>query len=846
MSAAGVFAVLSMVAAQADAKDVKTSWAALREVDSRRLDPRIIEHLEEAERVSVIVELHGFAPLRRPAEGWEPGRRSQRRSALAEAKGEVIARVGIEAQHLLHLYPNFPMLAVVVNARTVLRLAFDERVLRVHAEGYARPVSLDATLDAIAAPAFHAAGGRGQGTAVAVLDTPIRYDNGEFGSCPSPGAAGCPVREWLSFVPFTSEEVIAQEDAIDAGSHGSNVAGIVYGVAPEASLLGLNVFLVREGRLLAPQTATLAALDWVADNAERYGIVAANMSLGSGHDGTACNDSPYATPIQYLYAEHGVLSVVASGNDGESNGVRSPACVSAAITVGAIHDRRALPYPRCLQPSPQPFELACFSNVSGLIDLLAPGVSVDAGGYLDYSGTSMAAPHVAGAIGAIQSAVQAARGAPMSAYWLEKRLLTNFATNLRHTDGRWFHRLDLGASRFEGRGFGFGGWFGETAQGALDRERTIELSIPPTEGGEVEDLAMYLSILHPHPEDVEFELVSPSGQAASGRLPRGQSHFTGVLGRGAHGVDLSALFGSEAGGTWRLTLVDRRRRALGHYLDAALFPTIAGGCLVDGRRFAPGESRPERPCEVCEPEVDARRLVLAADACLVDGQCLRAGDRDAGGCFVCRPEVANDHLDRADDACLIDGVCRPSGALHPETRCFVCDPARGTGAWSRAPDTCFVRGMCYDDGEPDAEATCQVCQPNIYTTALVTEEGSCFIDGACYPEGAPHPDRPCLRCDPKSDPSGWILGPGACLVDGRCLTAGEAAPNDDRFVCLPSVATTALTETCVGPSCPEPDVRMHVVGGGCRGTGAPCPSLIVLLVGAEFLRVRRTGRLTDL
>ncbi|MFI6133981.1 S8 family serine peptidase [Micromonospora sp. NPDC051141] len=282
-----------------------------------------------------------------------------------------------------------PLWRAVAADRSGARLDAAGGVDRIWLDGRRR-LALDHSVPQIGAPAAWAAGYTGKGVKVAVLDTGVDLTH--------PDLAG-KVAESRNF----SEEA----DPDDIVGHGTHVASIIAGsgaasggkyrgVAPDATLLSGKVC----EEFGCTESAILAGMQWAA--AEQHATVI-NMSLG-GFDTPEVD--PLEQAVESLTAQTGSLFVVAAGNDGADGSVGSPSTADAALSVGAV-DRDD--------------DLADFSSRGpragdGAIkpDITAPGVDIVAARaahgqigdpvgdrYVSLSGTSMATPHVAGAVALI-------------------------------------------------------------------------------------------------------------------------------------------------------------------------------------------------------------------------------------------------------------------------------------------------------------------------------------------------------------------------------------------------------------------------------------------------------------
>lgn len=329
-------------------------------------------------------------------------------------------------------YRHIPMVMVKVGRLEALRsLAADPAVRAVHPQRVYEPF-LAHSLDLINQPEAAAAGHTGAGLAVAVLDTGLDYTRPAFGSCSAPGAGGaCRVVAARDFAPA--------DNALDTGSmHGTNVAGIVAGVAPGASLIGLDVFRADGGGYTSD---IVAAIDWVIANKAVYNIAAMNLSLGGGAFTAVCPSDPFEVALSAAKAA-GVAAAVATGNNGYTNRVASPACAPSAIRVGAVYVRNmgGISWSGCSDVTTAADKVTCFSNSASFVDLLAPGALITAAG-ITQGGTSQATPHVAGALAVMRGAFP---GEDIDEH--VDRLKSTGKTVLDTRNGYAFPRIDLQAA----------------------------------------------------------------------------------------------------------------------------------------------------------------------------------------------------------------------------------------------------------------------------------------------------------------------------------------------------------------------------------------------------------------
>ncbi|MCU7740460.1 S8 family peptidase [Priestia megaterium] len=233
----------------------------------------------------------------------------------------------------------------------------------------------------IQAPAIWEQSNQGEGIVIAVIDTGVDTNHPDLKDCIIGGRN------------FTSDYDGDSSVFEDNNGHGTHVSGTiaaalnnegVLGVAPKAKILSLKVLTGEgSGNYEWIIDAINYAVEWRGPNNERARVI--SMSLGGPQDVPELHEA-----VQNAVNKD-VSVVVAAGNEGddreETFEYSYPGSYNEVIQVGAVDNS---------------LSLAPFTNVNEEVDLVAPGVNIIStfleGKYATLSGTSMATPHVAGAL----------------------------------------------------------------------------------------------------------------------------------------------------------------------------------------------------------------------------------------------------------------------------------------------------------------------------------------------------------------------------------------------------------------------------------------------------------------
>ena len=329
---------------------------------------------------------------------------------------ELVARLGGAVTQDLHIINAF---AAEMKAKDVAQLAeadgvrwvsFDATMMEAGGpDGTVNTTNLINVYDkAIRADLVWAQGYQGSGIGVAVVDSGINWQTDLY------TVAG--VNRVVANVRFNTDY---NPTYFDNYGHGSHIAGIVggnglssngqyIGIAPKVNIINVKV---SNDNGSATASSVVAGLQWVLNNRSRYNIRVVNLSLNSATP-ESYHTSPLDAAVEILWFNK-IVVIVSAGNNGTAT-LYPPANDPFAITVGAVDDKGTASLSDDVMASfsaygttsdgvqkpdlvaPGKNIVSLMGNTNGVIPSGHPGNKVGTM-YLRMSGTSMAAPMVAGA-----------------------------------------------------------------------------------------------------------------------------------------------------------------------------------------------------------------------------------------------------------------------------------------------------------------------------------------------------------------------------------------------------------------------------------------------------------------
>jgi subtilisin family serine protease len=330
---------------------------------------------------------------------------ASQRQGIAAMRGAALAELAGTGHRTIREFATIPFVALEVAPDAIAALAASPNVVGVEEDRLLSPLLSD-SVPLIGADQAWAAGYDGTGMVVAILDFGVEKTH--------PFLAGKVVEEACFSATGNCPNSLTTQIGPGAGvpctyaarcGHGTGVAGVAAGsgvsfsgVAKGAQLMAVQVGSRVTGPACAGQgedpCVLGSALDIIAGMEQVFlvrtlhNVAAVNLSLGTNDYPLPCDSAaPAMKAVIDNLRSVGIATVVASGNNGFTDRLLWPACISTGISVGSTTMTDAV---------------SSFSNSASSLSLLAPGeymtTSAPGGGFIvDVWGTSLAAPHVAGA-----------------------------------------------------------------------------------------------------------------------------------------------------------------------------------------------------------------------------------------------------------------------------------------------------------------------------------------------------------------------------------------------------------------------------------------------------------------
>ena len=344
------------------------------EGEENKVDEEVMKALENNEEVDVIVKLKDTTGVFITSE---------------VDTGDVINDLGNDFEKKNEYENVFKGFSGNVTAEQLEILKDDGRVEKIYFD-YPVKALLTDTVDILNTSLINAEtyGGinlTGKDQSVCIVDTGVNYNDASLGGGFGPGY------KIIAGYDYVNND----SDPMDDNGHGTHIAGIIAangsitGMAPEANIVALKVL---DANGSGDGSKVISGIDWCINATSTYNISVISLSLAET-DGSSeiiftdyCDGGSGVVDAANKGRESGIFVVAAAGNAGSTTGIARPACGSNVTSVGAV-TKSDVAYENF--------------NSGKIMDFWAPGVSIVSLGLLSgttstKSGTSMAAPHVAG------------------------------------------------------------------------------------------------------------------------------------------------------------------------------------------------------------------------------------------------------------------------------------------------------------------------------------------------------------------------------------------------------------------------------------------------------------------
>jgi subtilisin-like proprotein convertase family protein len=541
--------------------------------DAPNATPSLLRELGRgADTVPILIGIKDGTPSARalrasPDPEGEPERRVIRLAAQERLAKELTPqRLAVK-----HYYESFSILAGTATREAAIALASRPDIAWVHLDRRARALQVtpQSSQLLVRSDQTNALGIRGAGQSIAVIDTGVDYTVADLGGAPFPNTK----------VIGGTDVADKDSDPMDCEGHGTSIAAVAAGprgVAPDAKIVAIKVFSSKDATNATCQDTAafsdiIAGINYAITNKTTFAITAINISLGGAFEdsldhGYCDSEDPDSTAAIDAATAAGIVVVVASGNDALTNQLAVPACVSSAVSVGAVYaeSRTRVSWSDgtpsgilCTDQPASPDGIVCFSNSTSDLSLLAPGafwnVVTKGGGQDSFSGTSPATAAASGAVVLLRQARP-----DLSPIGLVGVLRSTGKGIADPRNGVVTPRIDtLSAVQLAASGFAV-----SPATDVNIPDGSGSATATATVSGFTRPLAnvqVWAEIDHPAPAQLRVTLIGPDGTSIVLQDQTGVAEhpINAIYGKtDATAQSLGAFAGKQANGTWTLKVED--------------------------------------------------------------------------------------------------------------------------------------------------------------------------------------------------------------------------------------------------------------------------------------------------